>query len=157
MVHKTYYNPDGTKLASEFVNLSIPSCAIAGEYITPSLYNEMIASLKLIHDYGDYDDYERHPLNVSSLQNKTIESKLDISYYNDIANSINKEIVKQNDTILGTYFSDLKEAILNYKMPSSRYYNYDDGQCCAYNPCDCADICFTHDGACWSAPGPTNP
>lgn len=116
----------------------------ANELITKDVYDQMFASLKAIHDFGESDKKTRLPNVDDKINFIPNESYITTDFYNDIARRIKESQKDQNQIIQGTYFSDLFDAIKNYELPSTRYYTTT-SQCCDY--CDDCHTCSYRTGS----------
>lgn len=127
----------------------------------------MVARLKKLRNFGESDSKTRKPLNAQNLNNKTIYTNIEPDFYNSIAEKIQDTFIQQNpkDIIYGSYFSELKTAVNNYKIPNTRYWTCRSqgvtsccdcygtcschGECSCYGQCGCYGTCSCH-GECGS-------
>ena len=119
------------------IPLSLTQNIDQNELITKEVYDQMFASLKAIHDFGDYDSATSRLPNVNDkLELISEENYIDIDCYNDSAKRIGlSEKAKKDEIIYGSYFSDLQKSIQEYKLPGTRYYKQ------SYECCDHCDHC----------------
>lgn len=131
----TYYctNCQDTSEYPNNITVEVLACASNNEIISNELYNQMLASLESIRVFGDYDTQSIRKPAVNTLSNKNNYTLIYPDYYNSIANAVYTNYTTQNtnDKIYGTYFTNLKNTVLNYKVPDTRYYKTTE-ECCDY-------------------------
>ena len=161
---KKYYKDQHTECnaaVKEFIAFDNNICGSHNEQITNELYNELLNNLQKIRDYGDKDENTRIPIlkkwvnngfNGANLNNKNNNEIIEPDYYNDIATSLANELREpaNKNSIIGTYGEELKAAISQFIMPSTRYYE-EDGDCCHSGGCSSFECphCWSH-GVCGS-------
>lgn len=134
----------------------IDNCATQHQYITNELWNQMIKRLQAIESFGSKDTADtRKPKEASELSEKEDWDFINFSDYKKLLTSLGDEVtLDQHDSILGSYSNDLKEAVLNYQIPSTRYKDTT-YQCCdacesSCQGCYTCQNCNTHNpcGSC---------
>lgn len=142
---------------NEYSNIiiTLDSCATSGQFIDEKIYNEMLDSLKSIRVFGEKDTAAIRLPDVANLTNKSQYDFVTLDTYENIRNHVLETLStkSQFDTIYGTYFEDLQDAVNNYPVPETRYYETTTsccdcyGECSCYGEstsCNCNDICMSY-------------
>ena len=144
-----YCNTNQTQAGNGLSSSLDVNTTVKKAIIKPKDYNEMIRTLKAVHDFGESDTTTRKPdispftitvNGITILVNKNQFDFIEPDFYNNIYKSLqNSRREYQYNIIYGEYFDNLIEQVKNYKIPTTRYYTT------TYNCCDCHGDCCDHD------------
>ena len=144
---RSYYCNSCQTLSQYNADITIDSCALQNEYITDTIWNQMVERLQALENFGDYDSSsKRKPINASNIPRKENYEVITYDDYAKILNSIEyTQNIGQYDKILGTYSNELKNKISEYKIPTTRY---------AHTTCiECCDDCEYSCQGCYTCQG----
>ena len=144
---RSYYCNSCQTLSQYNADVIIDECALQDEYITDTIWNQMVERLQTLEKFGDYDsDSKRKPINASSIQKKEDYEIITYDDYVKILNSIEyTQDIGEYNKILGTYSDELKNKISEYKIPTTRYKHITCVECCDDCEYSCQG-CYTCQG-----------
>lgn len=121
--------------ASQWVTFSTNTCTDVGQVIKKENYNEILAGANAIRTFGyngtasgsyytSTDDGSAEAPNVGSLTNKLSGNSLVTTDYNNLASKLltSYTAVSSGDTIFGSYWTALKNGLLDFTLEARRYY-----------------------------------
>lgn len=158
--------------ASQWITFSTNTCTDAGQVIKKENYNEVLAGANSIRTFGyngtqktgqsvygsgtytyytSTDDGSAEAPAVGSLSNKAAGASIVKADYNDLASKLLSSYTAAvtGNTILGSYWTGLKNGLRNFSLEARRYYtttcygNYS-------NYSDCGGGCGWGDQSCTS-------
>lgn len=116
---QTFCNING-QLVKNNINIAFPEIGTQYSAITPEWKQQVINILRTIHNYGNKGTRNPTTQEINNLNSISSNQTITPEDYNEIIKILDGPLVLQHNHILGTYYSDLKKYINNYKLNADR-------------------------------------